>query len=158
MPYFQFKSSATLKDEYRMGKEFVWHVLDGPTDGKSSTYNHRVGRPVAAIMKKETRNLRGIQQKMTRAGRGGIILGLVTGPLMTFLKVKDEDEYKIWDRCYRLRHNRGQVRVDQGSIVGAVGGAGIGAATGSALFGGLVGMSSGIIAMAIYNNVIVKKN
>lgn len=115
--------------------------------------------PIAAIAKKETRNMRGIQHKMTRAGRGGLILGLVTGPLMTFLKVKDEDEYKIWDRCYRLRHNRGQVRVDQGSIVGAVGGAGICAATGSgALFGGLVGMSSGIIAMAIYNNAFVKKN
>jgi hypothetical protein len=67
------------------------------------------------------------------------------------LKIKNEEEYKIWDRCYRLRHNRGQVRVDQYSFVGAVAGAGIGVAAGSgALFGGLVGMSSGILLSATH--------
>lgn len=114
--------------------------------------------PISACVKKETRNWPGVKNKMTRMGRGGLVLGLVTGPLMTYMKIKNEtDPYKIWDRCYRLRHNRGQVRVDQDSVLGAIGGAGIGAATGSgAMFGGLAGMSTGILFAAFYNNVINK--
>lgn len=116
--------------------------------------------PIAAAVKKDTRNLAGVKHKMTRCGRGGLVLGVFMGPFMTYMKIrKEEDPYKIWDRCYRLRHNRGQILVDQSSVVGGVGGAAIGAATSSgALFGGLVGMSSGILAAAVYNNVLKKKD
>lgn len=115
--------------------------------------------PIAAVARKETRNWPGIKQKMTRAGRGGLILGVVMGPAMTYMKIRnEEDQYKIWDRCYRLRHNRSQVLVDQASIIGGVGGAAVSAATGNgALFGGLVGMSSGILAAAIFNNSMRKE-
>lgn len=115
--------------------------------------------PVVAVIRKNTRNWPGLKHSMTLAGRRGLILGLAAGPLMTYLKLKNEPEERIWDRCYRLRYNRGQVRVDQDSVMGAVLGSGIGAATGSgALFGGLVGMSSGIIIAAAYNNMGKKKN
>jgi hypothetical protein len=116
--------------------------------------------PIAAAVKKDTRNWAGVKHKMTRCGRGGLVLGVFMGPFMTYMKIrKEEDPYKIWDRCYRLRHNRGQILVDQSSVVGGVGGAAIGAATSSgALFGGLVGMSSGILAAAVYNNVLKKKD
>lgn len=113
--------------------------------------------PIKAATKAETRNWAGIQQSMTRAGRGGLILGVFVGPLLTYLKVRNEtDGYKIWDRCYRLRYNRNQVRVDQASIVGAATGAAIAygtASTGGAMFGGLVGMSAGIILAAVYNSM-----
>lgn len=115
--------------------------------------------PIAAVVGKETRNMSGLKHKMTRAGRGGLILGLGAGPLLTYLKLRtEEDPYKVWDRCYRLRYNRCQVLVDQASFVGGV--AGTAAATSmasGALFGGLVGMSSGILAAAVYNNAIRKE-
>lgn len=116
--------------------------------------------PIAAAVKKDTRNWAGVKNKMTRCGRNGLILGVIMGPFATYMKVRnEEDPYKSWDRCYRLRHNRGQILVDQSSIVGGVGGAAVGAATANgALFGGLVGMSSGILAAAIYNNVLKKKD
>ena len=136
--------------------ELVIHVTTKTVQAFGLLGTTLVG-PIAAVLKKETRNLPGIKHKMTRAGRGGLILGLATGPLMTYMKIKNEEEYKIWDRCYRLRHNRGQVRVDQYSFVGAVAGAGVGVAAGSgALFGGLVGMSSGILLSATVTNVINK--
>ncbi|XP_053407349.1 uncharacterized protein LOC123547954 [Mercenaria mercenaria] len=113
--------------------------------------------PVVAVARAETRNWSGLQHNMTRAGRGGLILGLFAGPLLTYLKVRNEtDGYKIWDRCYRLRYNRGQVRVDQASIVGAATGAAVAygtASAGGAMFGGLVGMSTGILLAAVYNNM-----
>ncbi|XP_053396567.1 uncharacterized protein LOC123551103 [Mercenaria mercenaria] len=115
--------------------------------------------PIAAAAKKETRNWPGVKHKITRCGRGGLFLGVVMGPVITYMKIRsEEDSYKIWDRCYRLRYNRGQVLVDQASVIGGVGGAAVGAATSSgALFGGLVGMSSGILAAAIVNNTMKKE-
>lgn len=114
--------------------------------------------PIAAAIRKETRNWPGIKSSMTRMGRGGVIIGALSGPLLTYMKIrKEEDPYKIWDRCYRLRYNRNQVRVDQASFIGAAGGAAVSVATGSgALFGGLVGMSAGILGAAFYNNGIKK--
>lgn len=114
--------------------------------------------PVSASLRPETRNLAGFQEKMTRAGTGGVILGAAVGPLLTYLVVKNEkDGYKVWDRCYRLRYNRSQVRVDQLSIVGAATGAAIAYGTaqaGGPLFGSLVGMSTGLLLGALYNSII----
>lgn len=115
--------------------------------------------PVATSLKKETRNMATLKTKMTRFGRNGVIFGVVMGPLLTFMKIRsEEDPYKVWDRCYRLRNNRGQVRVDQASILGAAGGAAVGAVSGGgALFGGLLGMVSGVLGAAIYNGAADKK-
>lgn len=154
---------ATLEDEAMQRvpnptAELTVHVTTKTVQSFGLLGTLLVG-PIAAVVRKETRNWQGIKHKMTRAGRGGLVLGVVMGPVMTYMKIKNEkDEYKIWDRCYRLRYNRCQVLVDQAAIIGGVGGAAAGAATGSgALFGGLVGMSSGIIAAAIYNNGMREK-
>lgn len=114
---------------------------------------------VACAAKKETRNLAAIRGKVTRFGRNGVLIGAVLGPVLTYMRVRnEEDPYKTWDRCYRLRHNKNQVRVDQASVVGAVTGAAAGAGVGGgALFGGLTGMVMGIFTAAIYNSVVVKK-
>lgn len=111
--------------------------------------------PVTASIRPETRNWVGFQDRMTRAGTGGVILGAALGPLLTYLVVKNEkDGYKVWDRCYRIRYNRNQVRVDQLSIIGAATGAVIayGTAQASPVFGSLAGMSAGIILGAICNS------
>lgn len=114
--------------------------------------------PVSAYLKKEHKNWPKMKSRMLRMGKGGVILGLVSGPLLTCgIVMTDTDDYKVWDRCYRLRHNRGQLRVDQLSLISTVGGVSVGAATGSGtIFGGLVGMTSGILVAAFYNNVIKK--
>ncbi|KAL4233592.1 hypothetical protein ACF0H5_008273 [Mactra antiquata] len=114
--------------------------------------------PITAAVKPEFRNYEGLKNSVTRAGVGGVVLGAVTGPILTYLVTRKEDQYKVWDRCYRLRYNRCQVRVDRTSMLGAASGAAIGAAyAGMAAFGGVVGMSAGIIFAAIYNNVGSKK-
>ncbi|KAL4233591.1 hypothetical protein ACF0H5_008272 [Mactra antiquata] len=116
--------------------------------------------PIVAVVRKDSRNWPGIKSKMTKCGRNGLFLGAFMGPFMVYMKIKnEEDPYKTWDRCYRLRYNRDQVRVDRASVVGSLTGAAVGSATASgAMFGGLVGLSTSIIAMAIYNNAILKKD
>ena len=71
---------------------------------------------------------------------------------MTFGRIRAEPEEAIFDRSYRLRKSRTQVRVDQASIVGAVFGAAIAfGRTYNPVFGGVTGLSVGIIGMSIYN-------
>ena len=116
--------------------------------------------PISAAVKKNTRNWPEIKSRMARYGRNGMLLGLVTGPFMTYMRLRSvETEEAVWDRCYRLRKNRGQVRVDQASLVGAVAGMASASfsASASTMFGGVVGMSSGIILAAIVNCQIDKK-
>jgi hypothetical protein len=65
-----------------------------------------------------------MKESMTSKGTGGLILGMAVGPILTMYLMRNEDDYKIWDRCYRLRNSKNQVRVDQDSVIGAVVGAG----------------------------------
>jgi len=116
--------------------------------------------PVVALARSKTRTLAGIKSSACKCGKWGVMLAFVAGPLMTqqVLKAKKASPESVYDRCYRLRNNRGQVRVDRGSAVGAVS---VAAAAvpmgGSPLLGGLFGMSMGIISMAVYNNAWLPK-
>lgn len=99
-------------------------------------------------------------RQATKFGKWGVALGLVVGPALTYGRLQSIkfDEKGVYDRCYRLRHNYNQVRVDRGSIVGAVAGAGLFPVLGSCpVLGSLVGMSTGVIAMAAYNQSQSKK-
>ena len=114
--------------------------------------------PVAAAFRKETRNWDGVKRKMMRAGRNGLIVGVILGPIMTCMAMRKEEASAIYDRCYRLRYNRGQVRCDELSLIGA--GIGTGAGYMSSvgpLFGGLLGMTSGIFLSAFITNFLLKK-
>ncbi|KAL3851617.1 hypothetical protein ACJMK2_015350 [Sinanodonta woodiana] len=111
--------------------------------------------PILALARKDTRNWSGVQAKMTQAGQVGLGLGLLAGPLMTYARMRSvSDPDGAYDRCYRLRYNRTQVKVDRASILGFVGGAGIAYyMAGDAIFGGLVGMSGGIIITSVLNSI-----
>lgn len=114
--------------------------------------------PIFASTNVNTRNWEGMKESMTSKGTGGLILGMAVGPILTMYLMRNEDDYKIWDRCYRLRNSKNQVLVDQESVLGAVVGAGVGSYTGNgAVFGGLLGMSGGIILATIYNSTKSKK-
>jgi len=112
-----------------------------------------IAGPISALRRPETRNLLGLRRRMTRCGLAGVALGCVAGPLMTYARVYTQSEEAVIDRCYRLRNNRGQVRVDQASLVGLIGGGGLSIVLKRCpMFGGLVGMSAGVLGMAYYNN------
>ena len=70
-------------------------------------------------------------------------------------------DYAYFDRSYRLRMNRGQVRVDRAAYTGLGAGMITAAATGSrfgVLGGGATGLIAGTLAGAVYNMAMSKKS
>lgn len=117
--------------------------------------------PISASIRPDTRNWAEIQQRMAIYGKNGVIVGLILGPFLTMMRLRSiESDDAVRDRCYRLRRNRNQVRVDQGSILGALAGYGVvahgsfGDFANSLLFGSVVGMSSGIVFATLLNRII----
>ena len=110
--------------------------------------------PLYALARAPTRSLAGITQKAVRFGRNGMIIGLGLGPLVTYLQGKNFATPEFTDRDYRLRNNRGQVRVDRASVLGSAAGAGVAMVMGSSpMAGGVIGVSAGIIGMSVYNSI-----
>jgi len=110
--------------------------------------------PVVALAHSETRSFAGIKSSACKCGKWGVMLSFVAGPVMTqsLLRGKQATPESVYDRCYRLRYNKGQVRIDRGSAVGAVSGALLaGQMSASPVMGALLGMSAGMISMAVYN-------
>ena len=85
-------------------------------------------------------------------GCRGFLVGFALGPALTIMRCSNQSEESIYDRCYRIRRNDNQMRVDRLSILGALAGAGLirfaGAQVGKGL---LLGYSSGCIAGGAYN-------
>ena len=102
------------------------------------------------------RDVDALKGKMETCGKYGVLIGLIAGPLMTWQRLNscNANYASIWDRCYRLRYNRNQVRVDRLTLVGAL--AGFGAATylgeGGTL-GAILGMSGGCILAGLFNSM-----
>ena len=75
---------------------------------------------VKAYASKPTRNFAGVQMYVSRYARVFPLGGLALGPLMVagvyFGKKLDRDG--LYDRCYRLRHNNGELRRDRASLIG----------------------------------------
>ena len=95
--------------------------------------------PLSAAFKQSTRNRLEIKSRMVRFGRIGMLSGLVVGPLMTYMRLRGiKTTEEVYDRCYRLRNNRGQVIVDRASIVGF-------------MVGGVIGMPVGVLGAALFN-------
>jgi len=116
--------------------------------------------PVVALARSETRTLAGVKSSACKCGKWGVMLSFIAGPMMTqsVLIGKKASPESVYDRCYRLRYNRGQVRIDRGSAVGAISGAAIaGQMAESPVMGALLGMSVGIISVAFYNSSLPKK-
>ena len=92
-----------------------------------------------------------------KGGRIGAMIGVPMGPLMTEMtlsKAKATPE-SIFDRCYRIRHNIGQVRTDRFCTIGSVVGTGVGVALGAGAFNGfVVGVVGSTLSAGVYNNFI----
>ena len=92
---------------------------------------------------------------MKTCGKYGVLLGLVAGPVWIISGRKEHAPESIYDRCYRLRHNRNQVRVDQSFVVASSAGVTAAAVMGySPLLGGLFGMAGGVVIVAAYNQLV----
>lgn len=86
-------------------------------------------------------------------------LGIVFGIVSTYMRIHDNQEEQVYDRCYRLRYNVGQVRTDKftygGLVLGGIGGmaAGLGS---SPVVGGIQGASLGA-GLAVLGHVLTKR-
>jgi len=88
-----------------------------------------------------------IRQRAQHIGGAFALIGIAAGPLMTYYRLQstNADEKAIYDRCYRLRHNKSQVLTDAVvtplSIVGAVA---------RGLHGFVLGTNVGLCGLATY--------
>lgn len=113
--------------------------------------------PIAAVSRKSTRNLQGLMAMTTKASKVGLVLSPFTGTAMTYGRVKNDQVERVYDRDFRLRHNKNQVRVDQASIIGGLGGAAIGMSkAANPVLGYTLGVTTGVLGAAFYNNVLKK--
>ena len=104
--------------------------------------------PITAALRRQN-----IAQGALKGGRYGALVGLVAGPLMTYAKFRNQKELEpVWDRCYRLRLNRNQVRSDRMITWAAIGGTAAAYYMGARLLdGGLVGVVVGGLTVLAYN-------
>jgi hypothetical protein len=110
---------------------------------------------------KGPRTLGAVADTAIKAGKIGALIGLPLGPAMTYGKVSGgkADDDGIYDRCYRLRYNRNQVRTDRLSYLGAIGGAAGAFAMGSPISSGaVVGLVGGTLLSAVYNSTIGERH
>ena len=116
--------------------------------------------PLVALSRSKTRSLSGVKASACTCGKYGVLLSFVVGPMMTqsVLSSKNADRDSVYDRCYRLRYNKNQVRIDRGSAVGAVSGTALASQMGAnPVMGALFGMSVGLVSMAVYSYASPKK-
>ena len=82
-------------------------------------------------------------------------VGVAFAAIMTFMRIRGNEEEQIWDRCYRLRYNKGQVRMDKFSYGFAL----VGGAAGAAGLGGLAGAVQGAsigLGLSVLGHVLTK--
>ncbi len=96
-----------------------------------------------------------VQATALKYGKVGAVLGMPAGLLMMYQREKAANigDEGFYDRAYRLRKNRNQVRVDRGSYLGTL--AGIGGAVGmgaSLSSGAVVGLVGGTLIASFYNS------
>ena len=156
--YFRNMLGENLSDEemqvIKHGKgELYYHVMLKDVQAFALLGMVIIGPAVQMI--RGPRNLAAVQATAIKYGKCGAVLGIPAGAFMMYMRERganiDADGY--YDRAYRLRKNRNQVRVDRGSYLGAL--AGVGGALGmgaSVSSGAVVGMVGGTILAGIYNS------
>ncbi len=107
---------------------------------------------VASLIKKKPFVLTAL-----KGGVNGAAVGVVMGPIMTegMLQAKKATPQSVWDRCYRLRYNTGQVRTDRfATFCGLTGATVMGMMGSGPLRGAVVGIVSGTLAAGVIGNAL----
>ena len=95
------------------------------------------------------RSLSAIKTTAVKTGKM-MTLGLSPlAPLFVEMKIKEEEEERVYDRSFRLRHNTGQLRADRYSLVSALAG---GLVSGTS--GAVVGVATGTLLAALQTNAL----
>ena len=145
-------SDDQMKDIPNPKAELITHVTF-KTVQAFSLLGMVVAAP-AVVAIRGPRNLLALRNKCISYAKGGAVIGVPAGPLMTYARMRSLDEDGVYDRCYRLRYNRGQVRVDRFWIIGGLVGMTAATATsGVATAGAVLGMNAGVLLAAAYNNM-----
>ncbi|KAK2181480.1 hypothetical protein NP493_396g00006 [Ridgeia piscesae] len=110
--------------------------------------------PMVAVVK-GNQDLKGITQSSFACGHFGLMAGLTLGPVSAGAFMWNKSKDAIYDRCYRLRSNKNQLRVDQLSILGTLAGVGIAYHFGDVLEKGAVfGLAGGCLLGGFVNQVL----
>lgn len=112
------------------------------------------------VLARGPRTLGAVTSTAIKAAKIGALIGVPAGPAMTYMRMKSAnvDDDGLYDRCYRLRYNRNQVRTDRFTYLGAAGGAVGAIAMGGPLSTGVVmGFVGGTFLGGIYNTTVQDK-
>ena len=92
-----------------------------------------------------------------QGGKLGVGIMVPLAPVMTEATIRNSTEEAIYDRSYRIRNNRNQMRADRfatcGAMLGSVGAKVVG---GSVLTGLILGLNIGTISAGVVNNQLAK--
>lgn len=133
--------------------ELAAHVTTKTTQAFSMIGGALVG-PVVSLTKQD-KDLATFTDRCYHFGKTGFLIGLVLGPAFTLSRVVKLETEEVRDRCYRVRFNQNQLRIDRLSFLGAAAGCAWAYHAGSewgkfALFG----YCSGNIAGAAFNALL----
>ena len=97
------------------------------------------------------RSLSAVKSSAVKTGKL-MTLGLPPlAPLLVELAIKEQEEERVYDRSFRLRHNQGQLRADRYSLASGLAG---GLLSGPS--GAVVGVATGTLVAALQTNVFSK--
>ena len=131
--------------------EITYHVTDKCF--QAGCILGTISGTVATLFKAKNRNMDGFVRNITRYGTGLALLGICIGPVMTYARLRNCSPESIVDRCYRLRHNKSQVKIDQAANMGFVAGPIVSKCFGHPLlFGMVLGVAGNIIGMSVVNS------
>ena len=110
--------------------------------------------PLVAVAK-GNRDLKGIEESAFTSGKYGFMSGLAVGSVLSGAFMRNKTKDSIVDRCYRLRCNKKNVRIDQLTILGTLTGVGIAYHLGNALEKGAVfGLAGSVILSGVLNAML----
>ncbi|KAF5398864.1 hypothetical protein PHET_08030 [Paragonimus heterotremus] len=139
-----------LKDIPNPRTELLFHVTFRSVQ-LTSFVGFAIVAPVVTLIK-QPRTLITLRTRVMKYAVYGLIPGTVLGPALYYARMRHQPEEGYFDRCYRLRHNKNQVRIDRMSILGALAGGFIGVLTPyGAIEAAVLGMYSGILLASAYS-------
>jgi len=103
------------------------------------------------------RSWQAVRSTALKGGKIGAGLMLPLAPLMTEKFIYGNEDERIYDRAFRLRHHETQLRADRWATYGGLAGLSSTLITGVPLVnGGMVGFLAGSVSAGIYSNLIMK--
>ncbi|KAG5445928.1 hypothetical protein CSKR_203334 [Clonorchis sinensis] len=142
---------SQLQDIKHTRAELLFHVVYRSIQA-SSLIGSLVVAPLVTVVK-QPRSLRVLHDRCLRYAVYGIAPGAAAGVVLYGLRMRNQPEEGYFDRCYRLRCNQSQVRIDRSSIFGALVGVGWSVLTPyRPIEAAIIGMYVGLVGGAVCNH------